>query len=42
MKENEMDWLYTSAQMNSTLAGSKIKAIATDLPGNNAELSITL
>lgn len=41
-QEDEPDWLYTATQANAALAGSKIKAIATDLPGNSAELEITL
>jgi hypothetical protein len=42
MKENNADWLYKTVQLNSAFAGSKITAIATDLPGNSASLSISL
>jgi len=42
MQENDGDWLYTTVQLNSAFAGSKITAVATDLPGNKAELSISL
>jgi hypothetical protein len=31
---NGLDWNYTATQVNNPLAGSKIKAIATDVPGN--------
>jgi hypothetical protein len=31
---NGLDWTYTATQANSPLTGSKIKAIATDVPGN--------
>jgi len=36
------DWLYTTTAANPALAGSKITATATDLPGNSASLEITL
>jgi hypothetical protein len=35
-QDNELDWLYTSARENTALTGSKIKAVARDLPGNIA------
>jgi hypothetical protein len=42
MQVNELDWLYTITQANAALAGSKITATATDLPGNSASLEVTL
>ena len=36
------DWLYTATQANPALAGSKITATATDLPGNTGSLEVTL
>ena len=39
---NGVDWTYTATQVNNPLAGSKIKAIATDVPGNQGTLEITL
>jgi hypothetical protein len=30
---NGLDWIYTATQANNLLAGSKITAIATDVPG---------
>jgi hypothetical protein len=39
---NGLDWTYTALQANSLLAGSKIKAVATDVPGNEAVLELTL
>jgi hypothetical protein len=42
MQINEVDWLYTATQANAALAGSKITAEATDLPGNSTSLSLTL
>jgi hypothetical protein len=35
-------WNYTVTQNNTTLSGSVISAVATDLPGNSASLAITL
>ena len=37
-----LNWTYTTTQANSALAGSKITAIATDVPGNEGTLSVTL
>jgi hypothetical protein len=37
-----IDWTYTATQANSLLAGSKIKAIATDVPGNEGMKEVTL
>jgi hypothetical protein len=39
---NGLDWIYTATQVNSLLAGSKIRAIATDVPGNKGMLEATL
>jgi hypothetical protein len=39
---NGIDWNYTTTQVNNLLAGSKIKAIATDVPGNEGMLEVTL
>ena len=39
---NANAWKYTTTQNNSTLAGSVIKAIAIDVPGNTGSLEITL
>jgi len=37
-----LDWNYTVTQPNPLTAGSRIKAIATDVPGNEGILEITL
>ena len=42
MQGNGFDWTYTSTQSNPTLTGTRIKAIATDNPGNQGMLEITL
>ena len=39
---NGIDWTYTATQANNPPAGSKIKAIATDVPGNEGTLELTL
>jgi len=39
---NGLDWTYTATQANNSLTGSKIKAIATDVPGNDGTLEQTL
>jgi hypothetical protein len=39
---NGIDWTYTATQVNNLLAGSKIKAIASDVPGNEGTLEVTL
>lgn len=39
---NGIDWTYTVTQANNPLTGSKIKAIATDVPGNEGTLELTL
>jgi hypothetical protein len=38
----DLDWTYTATQANNPLAGSKIIAIATDVPGNEGMLEVTL
>ena len=40
--KNGLDWTYTGLQSVSLQAGTKIKAIATDVPGNEGVLEITL
>jgi hypothetical protein len=37
-----IDWVFTATQANNLLAGTKIKAIATDVPGNEGMLEVTL
>jgi hypothetical protein len=37
-QEDEPGWLYTATQANAALAGSKISAVATDMPGNTGTL----
>lgn len=37
-----IDWVYTAGQPNPLTAGSRIKAIATDVPGNEGILEVTL
>ena len=39
---NTGDWLYAVTIANEPIAGSKIKATATDLPGNKTSLTVTL
>jgi len=39
---NGVDWIYTATQANSPLTGSKINAIASDVPGNEGTLELTL
>jgi hypothetical protein len=39
---NGLDWTYTATQANNPLTGSKIKATATDVPGNKGALEVTL
>ncbi len=41
VRNNEENyWLYKVQKVNPELAGSKITAVATDLPGNNGSLSL--
>jgi hypothetical protein len=42
MQENTIDWSYKATQANAALPGSKITATASDLPGNNTSLTVTL
>ncbi len=42
MQINEADWLFTAAQANAAPAGSKITAVANDLPGNSTSFSVNL
>ena len=39
---NGLDWTYTATQVNTSLAGTKIIAIATDVPGNEGILDVSL
>jgi hypothetical protein len=39
---NGLDWTYTATQANAAMTGSKINAIATDVPGNTGTKAITL
>lgn len=39
---NSLDWNFTATMANSPLAGTKIIAIATDVPGNEGILEVTL
>jgi hypothetical protein len=39
---NGLDWMYTATLANPTLAGTKITAIATDVPGNEGILDVSL
>ena len=39
---NGIDWTYPTTQANAVLAGSKINATATDVPGNTGTLVVTL
>jgi hypothetical protein len=40
--QDNKNWLYTSTVANAAMAGSKITAVAFDLPGNTGTLSVTL
>ncbi len=42
LQTNGLDWTYTVTQANAALTGSKINAIATDVPGNTGTLAVTL
>ena len=41
-KSSGIDWTYTATLANSPLSGSKINSIATDVPGNQGMLQVTL
>jgi hypothetical protein len=40
--EENANWTYITAQTNNNLAGTKITVTATDLPGNEGTLEVTL
>ena len=42
LSANGIDYNYTATQANNLLAGSKIRTIATDVPGNEGMLEATL
>jgi hypothetical protein len=42
VQPNTIDWLYKATVANAATAGSKVTAVATDLPGNNTSLDATL
>jgi hypothetical protein len=42
MNPSGIDWIYTATQANNLPAGSKIKAFATDVPGNEGMLEVTV
>jgi hypothetical protein len=39
---NGIDWTYTVTQVNNLLGGTTVKAIATDVPGNEGTLELIL
>ena len=39
---NGIDWIYTATLANSPLPGTRINSIATDVPGNQGTLQVTL
>lgn len=39
---NGIDWTYTAKELNTIVAGSTIKAIAVDIPGNEGSLETVL
>lgn len=39
---NGLDWVYTATQVNNPVVGSKVIAIATDVPGNEGVLEVGL
>jgi hypothetical protein len=39
---NGLDWIYTATEANTSLAGTKITAMATDVPGNEGILVVSL
>jgi hypothetical protein len=41
LDENK-NWIYTATVANAAMAGSKITAVASDLPGNTGTLTVTL
>jgi hypothetical protein len=40
--DDNKNWIYTATVANAVIAGSKITAVASDLPGNTGTLSVTL
>lgn len=42
LSTNGIEWAYTATQANNLLAGTKVVAIATDVPGNEGTLEVTL
>lgn len=42
LQANGTDWLYSVSGENETATGSKVKAIAYDLPGNQSFLEVTV
>jgi len=42
LQSNGVDWTYTATQANNLLTGSTVKAIATDVPGNEGTLELIL
>jgi hypothetical protein len=42
MQTDEVEWLYKATALNAVIAGSKITAVATDLPGNSTSFSMNL
>ncbi|MFI5154232.1 MAG: hypothetical protein ACHQET_12910 [Chitinophagales bacterium] len=42
MQENKLDWLYIAISRNPEISGSKITAIASDLPGNRHSMTLNL
>ena len=39
---NGIDWTYTTVKVNNSLAGTKIKVVAIDVPGNEGTLELIL
>jgi hypothetical protein len=39
---NGIDWTYTTSKPNSNLAGTRIVAMATDVPGNEGSMELSL
>lgn len=39
---NGIDWTYTTSQPNGNLAGTRIVAMATDVPGNEGSMELSL
>ncbi len=39
---NGLDWTYTVTQVNNQLTGTRLKVIATDLPGNTGSLEMVI